>query len=262
MCLNYIFHLTSWPLVAKPPFLDNNIHMKSSEAFLLRKIEYGEADYIVSLFTRDFGKIRGIAKNAKKSRRRFGGRLEPFIHLRVRFREKPGGMRFIEDAETIRAFSGLMKDVEPFMWGSFILENVDVLLPEEEPNGDIFELLVHTLSALDSGKSPIPSTLGFQLSLLSLSGYKPNLYNCVRCGKPIERGFFSIEKGGFFCNECKGDRANGSVVSSKDLNTGKDPIDEANVEAALEYIRLLSKFTEYHTGKEIRSYKLLEELRK
>jgi len=235
--------------------------MKSSEAFLLRKIQYGEADLILSLFTKDFGKIRGLAKNARKSRKRFGGRLEPFIHFRVRFREKPAGMKFIEDTETIRAFSGLMEDIELFMWGSFILENVDILIPEEEPSSDTFELLVHTLSALDSGKSPIPVILNFQLSLLSLSGYKPNLDNCLECGNPIEKGFFSIKKGGVFCNECKGDRTNGFLVSPKDMIIRQDLI-EGNLEAAFKYIRLLLKFTEYHTGKEIKSSKFLEELRK
>src|SRR5919197_3151584 len=98
--------------------------MKSSEAFLLRKIQYGEADYIISLFTKDFGNIKGLAKNAKKSRKRFGGRLEPFVHFNVRFHEKPGGIKFIEDSHVIRVFSSLMEDVELFTWGSFILDNI------------------------------------------------------------------------------------------------------------------------------------------
>src|SRR5713101_2759473 len=160
--------------------------MKISEAFLIRKTEYGEADYVLTLITKDFGKIRGLAKNAKKSRKRFGGRLEPFVHLRARFRERPGGMKFIEDSETIEVFSSLMEDIGLFTWGSFILENVDVLLPEEEPNERMFELLVQTLSDLDSKKSPLTVAIKFQISALSLSGYKPNFDACAKCGDPIE----------------------------------------------------------------------------
>src|ERR1700751_1635022 len=164
--------------------------MKISEAFLIRKIQYGEADYILTLFTKDFGKIRGLAKNAKKSRKRFGGRLEPFVHLRVRFRERPGsstrlttgGMKFIEDSETTQVFLSLMEDIGLFTWGSFILENVDILLPEEEPNERMFELLIETLSDLDSKKNPLTIILRFHTLALSLSGYEPNFDVWTKCG--------------------------------------------------------------------------------
>lgn len=233
--------------------------MQTSEAFLLRKIEYGEADYIISLFTRDFGKIKGLAKNAKKSRKRFGGRLEPFVYFRVRFREKQTGLKFIEDCETIRVFSIFREYIELFTWGSFILENIDVLLPEEEPNDKIFELLVETLSSLDSNKSPIPVILKFQLSLLSLSGYKPNFDTCAECGKVVEEdGFFSIKKGGVFCDNCSKDKSNGFFMSKNFLLNADST--EDNLESVFNRIKLLSKFTEYHTGKEFKSSKFLEEI--
>lgn len=237
--------------------------MKISEAFLIRKVEHGEADYVLTLFTKDFGKIRGFAKNAKKSRKRFGGRLEPFVHLRARFRERPGGMKFIEDSETIEVFSTLMEKIGLFTWGSFILENVDALLPEEEPNERMFELLVQTLSDLDSKKSPLTVALKFQISALSLSGYKPDFDACAKCGDSIgENAFFSIQKGGVLCDGCKKNEPNGFGVS-KDFLRQKDLISFPNhdLEMSFDYVKFLLKFTEYHTGKEIRSYKFLEELR-
>ncbi len=242
--------------------------MKTSEAFLIRKVQYGEADYVLTLLTKDFGKIRGLAKNAKKSRKRFGGRLEPFVHLRARFRERPGGIKFIEDSETIKVFSSLMEDVGLFMWGSFILENVDVLLPEEEPNEDIFELLVETLSALDSKKNPLAVILRFQLSVLSLSGYKPNFDACVNCGKTIEEDvFFSVQKGGVLCNSCKKNEPNEVRVAGDFLLSQRLIKDDWNflnrdLEPSFDYIKILVKFTEYHTGREIRSSKFLEELKR
>jgi DNA repair protein RecO (recombination protein O) len=237
--------------------------MKISEAFLIRKTDYGEADYVLTLFTKDFGKIRGLAKNAKKSRKRFGGRLEPFVHLRARFRERPGGMKFIEDSETIEVFSSLMEDIGLFTWGSFILENVDALLPEEEPNERMFELLVQTLSDLDSKKSPLIVALNFQIWALTLCGYKPNFDACAKCGDTIEEdAFFSIQKGGILCKGCKKNESNGFRVSKDFLKQG-DLLNYPNqdLEASFDYVKFLLKFTEYHTGKEIRSYKFLEELR-
>ena len=235
--------------------------MKISEAFLTRKIEHGEADYVLTLFTKDFGKIRGLAKNAKKSRKRFGGRLEPFVHLRVRFRERPGGMKFIEDSETIEVFSSLMENIGLFTWGSFILENVDALLPEEEPNERMFELLVQTLSDLGSKKSPLIVALNFQISALSLSGYKPDFDACAKCGDSIEEdAFFSIQKGGILCNGCKKNEPNGLRIS-KDFLRDLVNFSNQNLEMSFDYVKFLLKFTEYHTGKEIRSYKFLEELR-
>jgi DNA repair protein RecO (recombination protein O) len=242
--------------------------MKTSEAFLIRKIQYGEADYLLTLLTKDFGKIRGLAKNAKKSRKRFGGRLEPFVHLRVRVRERLGGMKFIEDSETIKVFSPLMEDVELFMCGSFILENVDVLLPEEEPNEKIFELLAETLSALDSKKNPLAVILRFQLSVLSLSGYKPNFDVCVNCGRAIEEGaFFNVQKGGGLCNSCKKNepiefRVPGDFLLSQRLIKDDWNFLNCDLEPSFDYIKILVKFTEYHTGKEIRSSKFLEELKR
>jgi DNA repair protein RecO (recombination protein O) len=256
--------------------------MKSSEAFLLRKIEYGEADYILIFFTKDFGKITGLAKNAKRSRKRFGGRLEPFVHLRVRFRERPGRTKFIEDSETIRVFSALMENIGLFTCGSLILENVHVLLPEEDPNEKMFELLVETLSALDSKKSPLSVILKFQLAALSLSGYEPNFNTCAGCKKVIEEDvFFSIQKGGVVCDECKKNKLvvprlpspsittpdpNGFRVSKDFLLSQRDWMKGGrnflnhDLEASFDYIKLLVKFTEYRTGKEIKSCKFLEEL--
>ncbi|MER3445607.1 MAG: DNA repair protein RecO [Candidatus Dadabacteria bacterium] len=239
--------------------------MKASEAFLIRKIEHGEADYILILLTKDFGKIRGLAKNAKKSRKRFGGRLEPFVHLRVRFHERPGKMKFIDDSETVEVFLSLMEDIGLFTWGSFILENIDALIPEEEPNEKMFEILVQALSDLNSKKSPLSVVIKFQLSALSLSGYKPDFDVCIcaRCGDSIEGdAFFSIQKGGILCNGCRKNEPNGFRVP-KGLLIQRDLIDFSNrdLETSFDYIKFLIKFTEYHTGKEIRSYKFLEEIK-
>ncbi len=234
--------------------------MKSSDALLLRKRPYGDADYILTLFTREFGKISGLAKNAKTSRKRFGGRLEPFVLFRVRFRDKPGDMKFIEDAETVEVFHRLMEDVELFMWGSFITESADILLPKESPNEDMFNLFVDTLRELNSGKSALPAVLGFQLGALALSGYTPSLDVCADCGKALQgKAHFSIMKGGTVCADCAGGAQNGVIVSSKFLRDKE--LMEIHLGKVLKYIKLFLRFTEYHTEKKLNSSKFIEELK-
>lgn len=233
--------------------------MQISESFIVKKNIYGEADCILSIFTRDYGKITGFAKNAKKSSKRFGGRLEPFIHLRISFRKRTGRMNFVEDCETINVFSSFMQNVHLFALGSFIMENIEILVPIEEPNEEAFSLLVDTFSSLDSGRSALPEVLRFQLSILKLSGLMPNLHSCAECGRVIgDRSSFSIKKGGFICSSCNSSKTSGLVLS-RDFLLDSRSIDEGHG-MAFKYIGLFRKFTEYHTGKEFKSFKLVEEL--
>ncbi|GBD38762.1 DNA repair protein RecO [bacterium HR37] len=234
--------------------------MQTSEAFVLRKNLYSEADYIVSFLTVDFGKIQGIAKNAKRSRKRFGGRLEPFIHLRIRFREGYSGIKFIEDAETVQVFTHIMEDINLFMWASFVLENTDILIPDEEPVKDIFHLLLETLSFMNSGIDPALLTLEFQIKALSFAGYKPSLYTCLRCNRETKgKAFFHIQKGGIICTKCAPDEQKPDpLLGEFVINEG---LADINQETTLNNIKTLSKFTEYHTGKKIKSYRFIEELK-
>lgn len=232
--------------------------MLMSEALLLRKMPYRDADLILSLFTRDMGKVSGLARNAKKSMKRFGGRLEPFVHLRVSFKEGKGGMKIVEDVDTVRAFQAFMEDLELFTWGSYLLEYTDAVLPQQTPNEELFELLIKTLSGLDSKKSVLPLVLGFQLDALTLSGYEPNLASCVDCGSDIPgESYFSVKRGGAVCGNCSS-RKNSSLISREFLEDRNSM--DVYLSQVLKYIKLFTKFTEYHTEKELKSGKFIEEL--
>ena len=234
--------------------------MNSSEALLLRKTPYRDADYILSLFTRDLGKISGIAKNARKSMKRFGARLELFVHFRVRYKDSGKELKLIEDTETIQVFPAFIEDIELFTLGSLLLETTDALIPQESPNEEMFDLLIEALTNLNSRKSPLPIVLQFQLRALSISGYEPHLDTCAKCGKTIEgESYFSINGGGAVCYECGGERKN-SFIFSKNflLDTG---LMESNLEKVLKYIKLFTKFTQRHTEKELKSGRFIEELK-
>lgn len=232
----------------------------TSEAFLIRKTPCGDADFVLTLFTREFGKIAGFAKHARKSRKRFGGRLEPFILLRVRMKDKSRDMNFVEDADTIKVYHSFMENIELFLWGSFMLESLDALLPKDSPNEELFGLLVSAFGELDVGKSVLPVVLQFQLGALSASGYEPNLDTCAVCDKQVEgESRFSIERGGVVCGECGGDAKNGFTVSGNLIRNRESM--EMHLSKALQYIKLFTKFTEYHTERKLKTSRFIEELR-
>ncbi|MEK6224498.1 MAG: DNA repair protein RecO [Thermodesulfobacteriales bacterium] len=234
--------------------------MDSTEALLLRKTPYRDSDYILSLFTKDLGKISGIAINAKNSMKRFGARLEPFVHLRVRFKETGREFKLIQDTETIQVFPGFIEDIELFTLGSLLLETTDILTPRESPNEEMFDLLSNALKNMNSKESPLPIVLQFQLQALSISGYEPNLYSCAKCGEAIEGdSYFSINGGGAVCFKCAGDKKKG-LIFSKDFLFDQ-ALMESNLEKVLKYIKLFIKFTERHTEKELKSGKFIEELK-
>ncbi|MGQ0793956.1 MAG: DNA repair protein RecO [Deltaproteobacteria bacterium] len=223
--------------------------MDITEAFVLRKIQYGEADYIISLFTENLGKIRALAKNARRSRKRFGGRLEPFLQISAKINARHGGMKFIEDAEIVRSFPRLTESVSLFFWGSFILETVEILLPDQEPNGEAFALVSDTFAALNrSGGGVLGEVLSFHLRMLSLCGYEPQISSCLRCGANVGGGGFDIRQGGVLCLGCAAGGAANPRWSGGDC-----------AEDLIANIRILTKFTEYQTGREFKTSKFLED---
>ena len=229
-----------------------------SEALILRKMPFRDSDLILSLFTRDVGRVSGLARSAKNSTKRFGGRLEPFVHISVSLKEGRGGMKIVEDVETVRAFSSFMDNIELFTWGSFLLEYADALLPQETPNEELFDLLINTLVELDSKKSVLPHVLAFQLDALSISGYAPNLESCVDCGADIKgESYFSIKRGGAVCDGCSTKK--GSSRISREFLEDRESMD-IYLSQVLKYIKLFTKFAEYHTEKELKSGNFIEEL--
>ncbi len=233
--------------------------MQNTEALLLHKFPFGEADYIISLLTKDAGKISGIAKNAKKSTKRFGARLEPFVHIRVRYRERDGHMKFIEDTETVGQMPGFSEDIELFMWGSFLLELTDILTAIEEPNEGVFELLLGALGALNSGESKLPVVLDYLQGVLVLGGVAPGLDECVECGRETaDECVLSIEKGGVLCETCGVAKGDGYKINKEFL--GNRDLMEIQLKETLRHVKILTEYAEYHSDKELKSKAFLEDI--
>jgi len=180
------------------------------EAILLGVADYGEADRLVTLFTLEHGKLRGIAKGAKRSLRRFGGILEPFARLTVQISIRSGLSRVVgADAATI--FPRIREDLLKIGYAGYACEAADLLLPEALPNPRLFRLLAAYLEHLDQAPPSSSDRRFFEVNLLNILGYRPALGQCASCGVDLSAltTRHAGAAGGLLCGRC----GRGRVVS-------------------------------------------------
>ena len=179
------------------------------EAIVLWVADYGEADRLVTLFTLEHGKLKGLAKGAKRSLRRFGGILEPFARLTVQIAVKSGLSRLIgADAATI--FPRIREDLLKIGYAGYACEATDLLLPEGLPNPRLFRLLAAYLEHLDQAPPSPSDRRFFEVNLLNILGYRPALGQCASCGINLAAlpTRHAGAAGGLLCNRCgRGNRA-------------------------------------------------------
>lgn len=179
--------------------------MKSkNEAVIIGSTNLGEADKLVTFFSLERGKLRGVARNARKSFRRFGAGLELFTHVRLHLYEKEHQELIrIESADIISQHFEMTGDLDRMAAGSVILELVREIAPEGERNVHAFLLLAHILHLLNEGVDPLFLLRIFEIRFLSLLGFQPKLDKCLSCGcgggRPMV--FYGL-KGGVLCPDC------------------------------------------------------------
>jgi DNA repair protein RecO (recombination protein O) len=173
----------------------------TSEAVVLRTWPVHEADLIVSFFTRDYGKVRGVAKSALKSRRRFGGALEPMTQARAWFAERPKQeLARLDQLEIVRSPMALPVDATRLTVLSFYAEVLDEALPDHDPHETIFRLLVSVLEQTTVEQPWMPLTY-FALWMTRLMGLLPDMARCTVCGEALRPGeiYFNNYADGLFC---------------------------------------------------------------
>jgi DNA repair protein RecO (recombination protein O) len=173
------------------------------EAVVLRHSDWGEADRLLWLFTREQGKVRAVAKGVRKLRSRKAGHLEPLTHVNLllaRGREMP----IVTQAETVQPFTPLREDLKLWEYACHVVELLDRFTYEEGENRPLYRLLVDTLGRLSSEPESELVLHYYEVRLLDLLGYRPQLFHCAHCGKEIqaEDQFFSPQHGGVLCPAC------------------------------------------------------------
>jgi DNA repair protein RecO (recombination protein O) len=185
-----------------------------TEAVVLRSLRLGEADRIVHLYTHERGRIGAVAKGIRKTKSRFGGRLEPLSHVALQLHQGSGELQTVTGVDLVRAHNVVREDAYRLNVGLIGAEAMLRLFTEQEKNDRAFTALTRFLDVLDDWGTPAsrpaldPLALSFQLKLLWLSGYLPHLTSCAECGADeVPLIGYSPQAGGAVCRAC----ANGSL---------------------------------------------------
>jgi len=185
---------------------DGGVSLYRDEGVVLRTHKLGEADRIISLLTRDRGLVRAVAKGVRKTTSRFGGRLEPFMHVDLQLAEGRS-LDLITQVETISAFArDLGGDYPSYTAGTAMLETAERLVQEDgEPAVQQLQLLVGALRALTAPGERTPGTIldSYQLRALAVAGYAPTFDGCARCGREGPHRDFHAASGGMLCHACR-----------------------------------------------------------
>jgi DNA repair protein RecO (recombination protein O) len=169
-----------------------------AEGIVLRRTNLGEADRIVTLFTREYGRVNAVAKGARKPKSRFAGRLELFTHLRALLAQGRT-LDVVSQVEVIDPFAPVRADLARMSAASFAAEITDRAMPDRDPQPAVFNALRQALRVIASGDADLGRDW-YAAQVLALSGYGPVTDRCVICGRPVRAGAaFSLALGGSLC---------------------------------------------------------------
>jgi len=174
------------------------------EAIVLRHRDWREADRLLTLYTRQQGKLRAVAKGARKTRSRKAGHLQPFTRVTVQLARARGPF-IVTQVETLDAYLPLRDDLTLTGHAAYLVELADrFIYEEEEMHITLFNLLSNSLARLSRGDDPWVVVRYYEMRLLDHLGFRPRLFHCASCGDEIEAEdqFFSAHQGGVLCPQC------------------------------------------------------------
>lgn len=177
----------------------------TTEAIVLKSMRWGEADRIVTFFSYKLGKVRGIAREARKMKNRFGGALEPFTCVNLTLLDKRNdSLASISAINILEDFTGLRENLEGISAAARMVSLVEGLTADRDPSHQVFHTLREGLRALVDSEDHILTTLIFQIHVLTHAGFRPQVDHCASCGKgvglPLAK--FSSTAGGLLCPGC------------------------------------------------------------
>jgi DNA repair protein RecO (recombination protein O) len=230
-----------------------------TQAVVLRSIRYGEADRIVHLYTPHRGRVGAIAKGARRSRSRFGGRLEPFFRLDLVLHEGRSELLTITSAETLAGHGRLRSDGPALDAAARACDALARLFDTGEPHPEVFNLLCNELALLDAepARATHANQLAFRLKLLLAAGLAPQLAACASCGAQEHLIGFSGAAGGVVCSTCEAssfalDEAAHAFLTGT-LGAPLQAAPDAPVRALRQADRAISETVEHHAGVRLRA---------
>lgn len=244
------------------------------DGIVLRAVDYGESDRVVTLLTRERGKVSAFARGARASRRRFGGALEPFTLVRAETRSRAGSdLLGLESVSALRAFGGIRGDLARIACAGYAAELARELVRDHEPHDALFDLLLAYLGLLDAGPARPAALRAFELGALRAAGLQPRLDACARCGAPLDEAGalrFDPAHGGALCRACAPAAAAAAPHVSPAAMAALVRLQSGGLAAAAaeplappagrEVRAALAAFVEHHLGRRLLSRKFLDEV--
>ncbi len=241
----------------------------STEAIVLRSIDHRETSKIAFFFTKDKGRVTGVLKGIRKDPRKFGSSLEKFsVNDIVYYEYRNSDIHLVSACDMKGFFAGIRQEGRLITAADYGAELVNRIMPPEQPNPEVFRLLLDYLLALDVERNlnDVDRLVHmFQIKFLAFSGFRPHIDSCVICGQVIgARARFSLRRGGLVCDNCQG-RDTGLLPVSKGavatlLYVEKEPWGRclklrmpSSIKAEMR--RILNNFLLFHLEKNIRSAK-------
>jgi DNA repair protein RecO (recombination protein O) len=243
-----------------------------TEAIVLRRKDFGEADRVLTLFTPEAGKIRALAKGVRKPASRKAGHLELYTRSNLLL-AKGREMDIITQAETVEAYRPLREDLLRSSYGSYCVELLDRFTPDEAENKPLYDLLARALGWLAEARDLALATRYYELQLLGMAGYQFELFRCVAGGETItaEDQYFNPAEGGVICPRCGENRPGAFPISLGALKVLRHMIRSpyeavrelklrSTVHAELE--RVTQRAITYHLERQLKSVEFLKQVRR
>lgn len=243
-----------------------------TEVVVLRHSDWGEADRLLGLYSREAGKLRAVAKGARKLKSRKAGHLEPFTRVKLLLAH---GRDFwiVTQAETVDAYLPIREDLVRTAYAAYVIELLDRFTYEEGQNQGLYSLLTATLERVAKLPDPFTAVRYYEIRLLDLLGFRPDLARCARCGNEIkpENQFFDASVGGVLCPRCGENAPSARPVSMATLkylrHFQRSTFPEANRAELSPSVRremesLLNYYLTYWLERRLNSPAFLHEVRK
>jgi len=246
-----------------------NTHI--SPALIMRIKEFGESDLLVTFFTSDYGRLQGIAKGARKSRKRFANCLDLFCLTNLEYNlKRTGGLHFLHSCKLLDTFPGLRSDFFSLSLASYFVELTEILFPLNVADNNMFELLKNSFIFLGTEIKSNIIRIQFETKAMVYGGYEIKLDKCILCGRKYNgegRAVFIRSKGGIACMRCEKESKFSPVLDPetvKELTSiQSSPLSKRKMlhqteKTISEISQVLKLHMGYHIGKKLKSSKYIE----
>ncbi len=242
-----------------------------SPAIIMRIMELGETDLLVSFVTPDKGRLKGVAKGAQKSRKRFANCLDHFCLVNLEYEiKRKGDLHFLHSGKLIQAFPGLRSDFSSLSLASYMIELTEILFPLAVADKNMFELLKDSFSLLDQGERNDALRIHFEARAMTLGGYRIDFDRCCNCGRPYVgegKAIFVQQKGGVSCLKCERESrlspgmepgSAGRLRALQSAPLGEEEALNMSEQTIHEIKQVLKLHIEYRIGRRLKTSKYLE----